>query len=254
MSLSGRGSYATVLGAIELLRRQPDIRLVGSSVISPELSLGEALAALRGHGIFEAKAERAHLEPDDELYLRGQSRERYLAEVRGLAQDYIDALDGGVRPMDSRLNSRILQLFSKTRRERFCLATEGIFGVTATGELYPCALMAGREEYRLGSLRDGVTGPGSERFERTFGMRQQAHCQDCWARYLCGGGCPAMVDRFGRDDCDVLRQECESAIEVYGHFSEHDPLALLGLIDPQFMNWVLQGAPDANEVPSNESR
>lgn len=251
---SGRGSFAKVVEAIERLRRQPDVRLVGSSVISAELSLGEALAALRLHGIGEAKAERAHLEPGSDLSLNGESRERYIADVRGLAQQYIGALETGVRPMDSRLNSRILQLFSRTRREQFCAASQGIFGVTASGDLYPCALMVGRQEFRLGALPDGISGAGSDRFETTFGMRQQAHCQECWARYLCGGGCPAMVDRFGSDDCGVLRAECESAIAIYGHFSENDPLTLLGLIDPRFVRWVCEGTGQPVELQSDDGR
>ena len=249
---SGRRSYAKVVGAIEKLRGQPDVRLVGSSVISAQLSLGDALASLRGHGIAEAKAERVHLDPEDGLCLRGENRELYIEEVRGLAKQYIDALETGETPIDSRLNSRILQLFSKTRRERFCTASEGTFGVTATGEIYPCALMIGREEFHLGSVREGISGPGRERFARRFGMRHQDSCRVCWARFLCGGGCPAMVDRFGHDDCDVLRAECESAIEVYGHFGEGDPLSLLGLIDPRFVRWVCEGESQTAEPGSDD--
>ena len=241
---SGRGSYEDVEANLAYLRTRPGVHLIGSSVVRKGVTLETAMTKLAGHGARQCKAERVRLHDHEALALTGNEHDHYLADIEGLIDHYVDALTARRKPMDFRLSSKILQLLTRTRRDFFCPAGERMFGVAADGELYPCALHVGRPQSRLGHVSTGVDPALQASFRERFSADGQAGCRTCWTRRLCGGGCSAMVDRFGHEDCDSLRGESEAAIAIYQHFAETDPTYLYGLVSPKVVAWV-QGALDA---------
>lgn len=44
------------------------------------------------------------------------------------------------------------------------------------------------------------------RYLKTFNIYEQSECQDCFAKYLCGGGCP-YVRETSQQKCDLIRSE-----------------------------------------------
>lgn len=93
--------------------------------------------------------------------------------------------------------------------------------VTPEGELYPCHQFVGREEYRLGSIEEGVlpeSRPIVEAFRQAHVYNKEA-CSKCWARFFCSGGCHANADLFHHDimqpyemGCQISRMRLECAI------------------------------------------
>ncbi len=235
---NGKGSFAEVEKALELLKQYKGIHLVGSTVVQAGLPLHEALALLSDRGVKQCKVERPHLEASDELALKGEARERYLKDLRALSAHYIQALERGSLPVDSRLTSRIMQLLLKRRREAFCGAGSRMFGVTSEGDLYPCSLHAGRPQMRLGDIEGGTDAGAVENFRSQYSLQGQPKCAKCWAHHLCGGGCSAMVERFGSADCETLRTEAEASIEIYHHFASREPTKLLALASPELAAWA----------------
>lgn len=235
------GSFQATLRGLKKLVDRPDVHLYGSAVITQSLSLGEALDLLESYGVKHAKAERIRVAGGNPLAPDAASRARYIEDVHSLVGRYCHALDTGTTPIDTRLISKILQLFSKQRRTHFCQAGRSIFGISANGGIYPCALLFGNPDYRFGDVWKGLHGPNLARFRRRFGAANRKACGECWAAALCGGGCPAMTERFGRDDCDVLKAEAESAIAVYTRYGETDPMRLLGVLHPGMADWVATG-------------
>jgi uncharacterized protein len=236
--VSGRGSYEIVERNLAYLRTKPNVHLIGSSVIRRGLPLHKAMELLEEHGAAQCKAERVRLHDDDELALLGDAHDEYITDVKTLIDHYVDRLESGRKPMDFRLSSKILQLVTRTRRDFFCPAGDRMFGVSATGEVYPCALHVGRPQSQLGTLADGVDPEKRKAFREKFSPDNQKVCSTCWTRRLCGGGCSAMVDRFGHEDCDSLRAESEAAIAIYQHFAETNPVQLYGLVSPEIAKWV----------------
>ncbi|HEU4734917.1 MAG TPA: radical SAM protein [Kofleriaceae bacterium] len=234
----GRGSYADVEANLAYLRTRPAVHLIGSSVVRKGVTLEAAMQKLAGHGARQCKAERVRLFDDQALALTGAEHDGYLADIEGLIDHYVTALEARTKPMDFRLSSKILQVLTRSRRDFFCPAGERMFGVSADGELYPCALHVGRPGSRLGHVATGVDAELRAGFRTRFGADGQAGCRTCWTRRLCGGGCSAMVDRFGHEDCEALRGESEAAIAIYQHFAETDPSYLYGLVSPKVVEWV----------------
>lgn len=235
---NGRGSFDDVMRNLKLLRSRKHVHIIGSSVVRDGFSLGEAIRFLEQHGADSCKAERVRLEDGSAGALTGANHDLYLRDTRELIDRYVEAIERGQKPIDFRLTPKILQLLMRKRRNFFCAAGERMFGVAANGEIYPCALHIGRDHARLGSLAEGIDKKRATDFRHRYSAEIQPKCGECWARNLCGGGCSAMVDRFGHDDCEALRAEAEAAIVVFAHFAERDPMRLLALVDPEIVAWM----------------
>lgn len=250
--VDGRGSFADVERNLAYLRTRPGVHLIGSSVIRKGLPLGKALDLLDSHGARQCKAERVRLRDGDRLGLQGDDHDTYLQDIEGLIDHYVDRLSSGRKPMDFRLTSKILQVLTRTRREFFCPAGQRMFGISADGEIYPCALHVGRPQSKLGDIRNGIDPEKQRAFRAKFSPQNQTECRTCWTRHLCGGGCSAMVDRFGHEDCRSLRGESEAAIAIYQHFAERDMVELYGLISPKVAKWVKGELDDPEELLPRE--
>ena len=77
--------------------------------------------------------------------------------------------------------------------------------MSATGQLSACHRFVGDDR---GAMGDVVSGPDNE--VRAVWLRdrhvdRQSPCSECWARYLCGGGCHHEVINRGRPMCDYIR-------------------------------------------------
>jgi uncharacterized protein len=249
---NGKGSFADVERNLAYLRTRPGVHLIGSSVIRKGLPLQQALELLADNGARQCKAERVRLRDGDKLALDGKDHDEYIGDIEGLIEHYVSCLKNGRKPMDFRLSSKILQVYTRTRRNFFCPAGERMFGVSANGEIYPCALHVGRPQSKLGDIKHGVDPDKQQKFRQKFSPQGQQHCRTCWTRHLCGGGCSAMVDRFGHEDCDSLRAESEAAIAIFQHFVETDPLRLLGLVSPKVVQWANGELDDPDQLRPNE--
>ena len=250
--VNGRGSYADVEANLAYLKTRRGVHLIGSSVIRAGFPLNRALEQLQQHGATQCKAERVRLRDGDVLSLMGDAHNEYLRDIESLVDHYIDYLSTGRKPMDFRLSSKILQLYTQKRRDFFCPAGERMFGVAADGEIYPCALHVGRPQSKLGDLWSGIDPERQRAFRQKFSPEHQSECRTCWTRHLCGGGCSAMVDRIGHEDCQSLRAESEAAIAIYQHFAEDDPLKLLGLVSPKVVKWANGELKDPKELAPSE--
>ena len=251
--VNGRGSFDDVERNLEYLRTRERVHLIGSSVIRKGFTLQDGIKLLEDHGAKQCKAERVRLRDDDPLALTGDDHDRYLADVRRLIDHYVDYLTSGRKPMDFRLSSKILQVLTRKRRNFFCPAGDRMFGISANGEIYPCALHVGRPQSKIGDVEHGVDVEKQQAFRRKFSAEHQEGCQTCWTRNLCGGGCSAMVDRFGHEDCDALRAESEAAIAIYQHFAERDLTLLYGLVSPKMARWVRGELNDPGELLPTEA-
>ncbi len=93
--------------------------------------------------------------------------------------------------------------------------------VTPEGDLYPCHQFVGREEYKLGTVDEGVWPESKEIVDkfRNAHVYNKESCRGCWARFFCSGGCHANADLFHHDimqpyemGCRISRMRLECAI------------------------------------------
>ncbi|HOK70413.1 MAG: thioether cross-link-forming SCIFF peptide maturase [Bacillota bacterium] len=104
-----------------------------------------------------------------------------------------------------------------------CGAGREYVAVTPDGELYPCHQFVGREGFVMGDVFHGIEKPEiGERFGAAHIYAKEA-CRDCWARYLCSGGCHANAHQMNGTlmepyaiGCMITRKRLESALAFAG--------------------------------------
>jgi len=100
--------------------------------------------------------------------------------------------------------------------------------VSVDGSIYPCHRFDGMEEYKMGSvmcqspitLQSPINQKLSYYFQKS-NLLTKPHCNDCFAKYFCSGGCNANNIEYGGSinaahniSCELMRKRVECAIAI----------------------------------------
>jgi uncharacterized protein len=96
------------------------------------------------------------------------------------------------------------------RLARGCGAGVEYLAVTPNGDIYPCHQFVGYDSFKLGNLKELTLDASLKKeFRSVNTISKKPVCEDCWARYLCGGGCHANNYIINRDIYSPYRIGCE---------------------------------------------
>jgi uncharacterized protein len=125
-------------------------------------------------------------------------------------------------------------LVKKNKRNHHC-TSPGVtcVGVSAEGDIFPCHRFVGYKETRLGNVKDGYDRDSWLKTFSRANIYNSSRCRTCWARYYCGGNCPA-VNYFVNSDlllndgiesepvhCRVTKIIFEEAILLFNSICSH---------------------------------
>ncbi|MBI5486042.1 MAG: radical SAM protein [Deltaproteobacteria bacterium] len=212
---SGRSSHAATVRAIGELRRA-GLRVALRATITSR-NAGDLPAVVEHHAALGgASSALVPLNPvsSDRVAVRSS----LLAPADELARGLGAAFDAG------RFRPEELHPFSEAvgrvrRREPRRIACGAPFGCTPTvdarGDVYPCIYFVGIPELRM----DNVHAPEPERAAQVLDrvlhqvdVDADERCRSCPLRYVCAGGCPAMlVLTSDRPALDGMREYARSA-------------------------------------------
>jgi len=100
-----------------------------------------------------------------------------------------------------------------------CGVGEAYLAVTPTGDLYPCHQFICDENFIMGDVLKGVANKKLQHDFSCCSVYSRSDCRDCWARFYCGGGCPANAHNAGAGisgihelGCEIFKKRIECAI------------------------------------------
>lgn len=108
------------------------------------------------------------------------------------------------------------------KRVSGCGAGTEYLAVTPEGDLYPCHQFVGNEDFKIGTVHEGVTKTELvDSFNKTHVYAKEA-CKSCWARFYCSGGCHANAFNFNNDihvpygaGCEMEKKRIECSIYIH---------------------------------------
>lgn len=133
------------------------------------------------------------------------------------------AIVAGRRYPFSNMVTALQELHRGTHNPYPCGAGIGYFGVDAAGVLYACHRFVGDEAHRFGTVENGVDRARQDVWMQERHVNHQEPCRDCWARYLCGGGCHHEVIKRGRHACDYIRGWLHYCLGAYTRLLKKRP-------------------------------
>jgi uncharacterized protein len=229
----GGGSYDVVAKNLKLLLAEKDSfrgLTVRSTFTSKNLDIENLMMHLADIGCHDMSVEPAFIDIED-LDLREENMSELMRHYDILADQYLKEMEKGRYFSFFHLKQMMDQSHRKTSRLTQCGASIGYVGIGADGKIYPCHMFVGKAEYVMGDVCNG--GEINNAIKGTFSnahVRNKSKCADCWARYICGGGCHYHAIQYNDEilsphdlECKMMKRRIELGIYLYSTLKNRNP-------------------------------
>ena len=129
----------------------------------------------------------------------------------------------GQRYAFTNIVNALKEIHRGTHRPYPCGAGAGYLGVSADGDLAACHRFVNDQEGQMGNLDRGINRQNQNMWLAARHVHFQSPCRECWARYLCGGGCHHEVIARGRTACEFIRGWLHYSLQAYDRISRLRP-------------------------------
>jgi uncharacterized protein len=238
---AGHATHSKVMRAVRrLLAAKGSLSVSASAVITQGGCLIDTYYYLCDLGFEDIKISYVRYHHGEFFRLDDSTKEQYIADLRQIALDYLGYLQHGWRPAYYEFNRRILHLWTKTRRVDFCPAGQSRYGVSPDGRIFPCGPAACMGYGSIGSLECGLSKDAVQIFLGQNDIFASSACQQCWGRFLCGGGCPLPLVRGSANSCEVTLEATKLAVYIYLTMRESNEFLLSVLVDEKLPAYVAE--------------
>lgn len=98
--------------------------------------------------------------------------------------------------------------------------------VNSKGEIYPCLYFTDKKDFYLGNIREGLD---FTKLDHNITIDKRELCNDCWARYLCGGTCfyasyisKKNYKKIDTVECILKKHLAERCLKLIVFMHEHN--------------------------------
>ena len=108
-----------------------------------------------------------------------------------------------------------------SKRVSACGAGNEYFSVTPNGDIYPCHQFAGDPAFRMGSVFEGKLDETIRNQFKNSCLFTRKKCENCFAKFICSGGCSANNYHYSGDinepypiTCEMMKKRTENAMHI----------------------------------------
>ena len=217
-TVNGKGTYAFIIEKIKKFVRMRGTKsyYVRGTFTAKNLDFSEDVVFLANEGFDSISMEPVVTDLED-LKITEEHLPAIEAEYENLCEKYLDMYRRGEGFNFFHFNIDLEGGPCLSKRVSACGAGNEYFSVLPNGDLYPCHQFASDKEFYMGNVWDGITKPEiREKFKNSC-LFTRKKCGDCFAKFICSGGCNANNYHFClRDD---LRDDEEAYRMCYAHLS-----------------------------------
>lgn len=198
--------------------------LTARATVTPET--GELLSILDfilSLGFDEVGFAPVIVSPDPALIFQPEHFALFLTRMIACGEKALkEIIAGRVYPF-SNFQTAIYEIHRGSHKPYPCGAGAAYLSANADGELFACHRLIDEPQFAMGNVRTG--SDIKARFEHLAlnHVDLMEPCRNCWARYLCGGGCYHEVSRRGRDGCEYIRGWLDFCLRAYVELSLAKP-------------------------------
>ena len=214
---NGKGSYDLIVPRIKkMLQKKPVSYFVRGTFTRKNLDFSEDLRHMIGLGFDGISLEPA-TGPDNGFSIQESDLPAVLEEYEKLTDILLESYLAGQNIDFFHYNLNLQKGPCLAKRVTGCGAGIEYLVITPEGDIYPCHQFVGEEEFLMGNMDSFLDNKIRERFEKN--QLKDKECQNCWARYFCGGGCHANAFHSNGDmskphqvSCIMHKKRIEGAI------------------------------------------
>jgi len=224
-TVNGKGSFDVILKNAKKLvaGRGGKEYYIRGTFTRDNLDFLEDVKAIVGYGFDQLSIEPAVLDEDSPYSLKKEHLPRIYEEYDALADFYLES-----RKKHETWFNFFHFMFDPVggpclrKRINGCGAGTEYVAVTPDGDLYPCHQFVGMDEWKIGTLDEGIQREDLQAQFLGCNVCTKETCKNCWAKYYCSGGCMANAFLYGgaldhphEISCALMRKRFECAIGAY---------------------------------------
>lgn len=220
----GRGTYDQIIEKYdELIESREKLYYVRGTFTHFNLDFSKDIFHLADIGYKSLSVEPVVTDPDNEYALKETDLSTIFEEYDLIAEKYIsDTIKNGEAPFDFfHYNIDMDNSPCYLKKIRGCGAGLEYIAVTPKGDIYPCHQFVEDEDFKMGTVYDGITNHDIGKTFKGSTILSKEGCSDCFAKFHCSGGCHANAYNINGDinkpyslGCKMQKKRLENAIYI----------------------------------------
>lgn len=222
---NGSSSYDRLHRGLALLDRHGRPQYLSARVtVTPKT--GELLPILDhviSLGFDEVGFAVVLVSPDPSLAFAPADFTRLLQQAIACGEKAVQEIKAGRSYPFGNLETALQEIHRGSHRPYPCGAGAAYLSANAEGDLFACHRLIDDPQFAMGSVKEGSDLQARATHLAHNHVDSMEPCKQCWAKYLCGGGCYHEVSRRGRIGCDYIRGWLDFCLSTYVELSAIHP-------------------------------
>lgn len=219
-TVNGKGSFDAVIGHIKkfVQSRGDKSYYVRGTFTSKNLDFSNDVIFLAENGFDSISMEPVVTEIDD-LAIKPEHLPAIKAEYDNLCDKYLEKYREGKGFNFFHFNIDLEGGPCLSKRVSACGAGNEYFSVVPNGDIYPCHQFAGDRDFLMGNVYEGKLDESIRNKFASSCLFTRKNCQNCFAKFICSGGCSANNYHFTGDmdtpypiTCEMMKKRIECAM------------------------------------------
>ena len=221
-SVNGKGTFDLVMPKIKkfVSLRGDKSYYVRGTFTAKNLDFSKDVLFIADQGVDSISMEPVVTELSD-LRIGEEHLPRIKEEYENLCDEYLKRYAAGKGFNFFHFNIDLEGGPCLSKRVSACGAGNEYFSVTPGGDLYPCHQFAGDKNFKMGSVYEGIVRKDIREKFRNSCLFTRKKCKDCFAKFICSGGCSANNYHFNGDieepyeiTCEMMKKRIECAMHI----------------------------------------
>ncbi|MCI8369888.1 MAG: thioether cross-link-forming SCIFF peptide maturase [Clostridia bacterium] len=219
---NGKGSFDYVIENVKkFVRARGDKNYyVRGTFTAKNLDFSKDVIFLAENGFDSISMEPVVTDIDD-LAIKSEHIPTVLNEYETLCDKYLDKYEKGEGFNFFHFNIDLEGGVCLQKKVSACGAGNEYFSVVPNGDIYPCHQFAGDKDFLMGNVYEGKLNENiREKFASSCLFTREG-CGDCFAKFICSGGCAANNYHFEGDinkpygaTCEMMKKRIECGMHV----------------------------------------
>lgn len=221
-TVNGKGSFDLVIDHIKKFVRSRGDKsyYVRGTFTSKNLDFSKDVLFLADNGFDSISLEPVVTDIDD-LAIKKEHLPQILSEYETLCDEYLKRYAQGNGFNFFHFNIDLEGGPCLSKRASACGAGNEYFSVVPNGDIYPCHQFAGESGFYMGNVYEGKLNETVREKFANSNLFTRDGCENCFAKFICSGGCSANNYHFEGDinkpygiTCEMMKKRVECAMHA----------------------------------------
>lgn len=222
-SINGKDVYGKILENAKAMRaaRKNKRYYVRGTFTARNTDFANDVFSLANEGFDQISVEPVVLDDKDPLALTKEMLPAIFEEYEKLAEGILERRENGESINFFHFMLDLEHGPCVNKRLTGCGAGTEYLAVSPSGKLYPCHQFVGKDGFLIGNVFDGISDNAIREKFASVSVLKKPHCENCPAKYYCGGGCAANALNFtGAIDgqyeigCEMTKKRMEISLAI----------------------------------------